>query len=81
MADDTGPSEEELRALARTHTEDAIATLAEVMLSAETPPASRISAAVHLMDRGYGKSGLGTSQDESGDIIVEVRRFGGNNSS
>ena len=42
-------------ALAQEQTEDAIRTLSEIMMDAEKPTASRVSAAQALLDRGYGK--------------------------
>lgn len=41
--------------LARTHTREAISTLAAIMSNAEAPPASKIAAAAVLLDRGWGK--------------------------
>lgn len=41
--------------LARTHTADAISTLAEIMKSGESE-AARVSAANALLDRGWGKA-------------------------
>lgn len=76
-----GPDEEGLRALARTHAEDAIKVLAEVMATAETPPAARVSAAVNLIERGYGKSGPSLTPEEAGELVVKVMQFAGNNPS
>ncbi len=45
----------EVRELARVHTEDALATLATIMKNEAAPPAARVSAAAHILDRGYGK--------------------------
>lgn len=45
----------EIRDLARAHTVDALETLLAVMSSKEAPPAARVSAAAHILDRGYGK--------------------------
>jgi formiminotetrahydrofolate cyclodeaminase len=44
-----------LRDLARTHTEDAIKTLAAIMMRAKSPAAARVAAAAILLDRGWGK--------------------------
>lgn len=44
-----------LRDLARTHTEDAVNTLIEVMSDRSQPGAARTQAAAHILDRGYGK--------------------------
>ena len=45
----------EIRDLARLHTVTAMETLITVMTSAEAPPAARVAAAAHMLDRGYGK--------------------------
>lgn len=45
----------ELRDLARVHGAAAMKTLADVMEDEDAPPAARIAAATHLLDRGYGK--------------------------
>jgi hypothetical protein len=41
--------------LARSHSADAIATLAKIMRNEQAPPAARLGAAAALLDRGYGK--------------------------
>jgi len=45
----------EIRSLARGHTESAINCLAGIMNKENAPEAARISAAVALLDRGWGK--------------------------
>lgn len=45
----------DIRSLARAHTATAINTLAGIMEQKDAPPAARVSAAVALMDRGWGK--------------------------
>jgi hypothetical protein len=45
----------DIRDAAQLYTEQAIATLVEVMVSSEHPAAARVSAANSLLDRGYGK--------------------------
>lgn len=40
---------------AQEHTEDAVATLAEIMGDKTQPAAARVSAANAILDRGYGK--------------------------
>jgi hypothetical protein len=54
-----------LRELARAHSEAALQVLAEVATQGASE-ASRISAAMALLDRGYGKSGTGPA-GENGD--------------
>lgn len=41
--------------MAKGHAEDALQTLVDIAKGAEFPPASRVSAAIAILDRGYGK--------------------------
>jgi len=50
-----GPNGETLAQLARAHTADAVKTLAEIMGAVINEPKDRITAAVALLDRGWGK--------------------------
>jgi hypothetical protein len=45
----------DIRSLARAHTDTAIKTLAGIMQQSEAPHSARVSAAVALLDRGWGK--------------------------
>ncbi len=45
----------EIRDLARAHTTEAFDTLLSVCKSTDAPPAARVAAAAHILDRGYGK--------------------------
>ena len=65
----------ELRSLARTHTEAAIAVLAAVMNDAAATPASRVRAAETLLDRGWGRSVQATeiTGPEGKDLSLTVR--------
>lgn len=45
----------ELKDLAREHTAEAFKTLLDVCQDTEAPPAARVAAAAHILDRGYGK--------------------------
>lgn len=45
----------EVRDLARAHTVDALETLRGIMTNKDAAPAARVSAAAHILDRGYGK--------------------------
>jgi hypothetical protein len=60
-----------LRALAREHTESAIKTLAEIMRSKASPEAARVSAAVALLDRGYGKPAQAITGADGGPVQFE----------
>jgi hypothetical protein len=52
----------EVRDLARAHTADAFNTLLGVCQDKEAPPAARVAAAAHILDRGYGKPTQHVSQ-------------------
>ncbi len=45
----------DLRELARTHTNDAVATLVTIMNDRTAPHGARVSAAESLLDRGWGR--------------------------
>jgi hypothetical protein len=45
----------DIRSLARAHTAKAVRTLAGIMNEPRAPAAARISAAIALLDRGWGK--------------------------
>ncbi len=45
----------DIRSLARSHTGKAIRVLAGIMKESRAPAAARISAAIALLDRGWGK--------------------------
>lgn len=45
----------DVKDLARSHTETAIATLVDVMTTEDQPAAARVAAANAILDRGYGK--------------------------
>ena len=45
----------DVRSLARSHTMTAVNTLKGICLEKKCPPAARVSAAIALLDRGWGK--------------------------
>lgn len=57
---------------AREYTEQALETLAKVMIDVEQPAAARVSAANALLDRGYGKPSNVIAGDEDGGPIKTV---------
>lgn len=63
-----------LRKLARVHTEVAVQVLAEVATTGSSE-ASRISAAMALLDRGYGKSGNGAASEAAARKPVVFHRI------
>ena len=70
---DGKPTAAVLRKLARAHTEAALQVLADVATKGNSE-ASRISAAMALLDRGYGKSGAGVA-DGAGRAPSLYRRI------
>jgi hypothetical protein len=58
----------DVRALARTYGEDAIGALVRVMGNVKTPSA-RVSAAIAVLDRGYGKPSQ--RMDVAGGLTLE----------
>ncbi len=60
----------EIQSLARSHTQAAIKVLAGVMNQKKTPPAARVSAAVALLDRGWGKPTQMIAGDPEGQPIA-----------
>lgn len=63
-----------LRKAARAHTEAALQVLAEIAATGDSE-ASRISAAVALLDRGYGKSGTGAASEGAGRPPILYHRI------
>ncbi len=57
----------DLRELARTHTETAVATLVEIMHDKDAAPSARATAATGLLDRGWGRP----EQSISTSVAVE----------
>lgn len=64
-----------VQALARGHTDSAIAVLADIMQDGDAPAAARVSAANSLLDRGWGKAAqkveLATPLDRVSDDSLE----------
>jgi hypothetical protein len=66
----------DIRSLARSHTEGALATLASIMHAADAPHAARVSAANSLLDRGWGKAAQPISGDHENplELIHKIER-------
>jgi hypothetical protein len=67
--------------LARQHTAEAIETLAEVMRDRDSPPSARVSAAVAMLDRGYGRAPQSLNvqhetMEEAFDAYIREMQFG-----
>jgi hypothetical protein len=60
-----------VRSAAQAHTEEAIATLAEIMTSRDAAPAARVSAASALLDRGHGKPTQTLAGPGGRDLVPE----------
>lgn len=62
----------EVMDLARAKTEAAVETLAGIMADGSAPPAARVSAAIALLDRGWGRpvQGLHHSGAEGGKLTL-----------
>lgn len=68
----------EIRSLARSHTEQALNVLVGIMGSTEVPHAARVSAAIYVIDRGWGKPKQalgGEGDDEAITIIQRIERI------
>lgn len=65
-----------VRDLARTYTEEAIRTLAEIMGNGDMKEAARVSAAQALLDRGWGKPAQPVDGDGEGGPIQQTINVG-----
>lgn len=57
---------------ARTHTEEAIATLAAICRNKDAPEAARVAAANALLDRGWGKPRQPTEAINQRELVTLV---------
>lgn len=64
-----------VRDLARHKTEEAIATLVDIMQDVDASPAARVAAARELLDRGWGKPALPIGGAEDLPPIRSVREL------
>ncbi len=66
----------DLRELARTHTESAVATLVEIMNDSDAAPSARATAATGLLDHGWGRpeQSISTSVKEESyaDVLTRI---------
>jgi hypothetical protein len=78
----TGIGVSQLGDLARTYTETAIATLAEICQDPKAPSSARVGAASVLLDRGWGKApqevtitdGIDVTQLSDSDLDASIAR-------
>ena len=64
-----------LAELAQKHAEQAVFTLAEVMMNAEAPPSARVSAAAEILDRGFGRAPASLDVNHKLGISEEFEQF------
>ena len=69
--------DEDIAALARTHTEDAIAVLVSIAENPKANDNARISAANSLLDRGHGKppQAVAVKTESNNDTFVRLWRY------
>ena len=69
--------DENLAALARMHTEDAIAVLVSIANDPKVNPSARISAANSLLDRGHGRppQAVAVKTESNGDAFLRLWRY------
>src|SRR6267154_1975956 len=65
----------DVRSLARSYTALAVNTLAGIARSPKCPPAARVTAAIALLDRGYGKPLQDHTGENGGEIHVTIRHI------
>jgi hypothetical protein len=64
-----------MQALARKHGKDAIKTLAAIMNQADGPATARVSAALALLDRGWGKAAQPIAGEYEGlPLLARIER-------
>lgn len=63
-----------LKEVAREYTEDALRTLAQIMVEGESESA-RVAAANAILDRGYGKPSTVLAGDEDGGAVQMVHKI------
>jgi hypothetical protein len=61
----------DIKAAAQVYTEDALATLAQIMKAGESE-AARVAAANSILDRGFGKPRQSMDLDATTDMTVEI---------
>ncbi len=67
----------DIRALARTHTSDAIEVLVIIMMDPKAAPSARTSAASALLDRAFGRPEISVSAsvgESYADVLMRISR-------
>ncbi len=62
-----------IKSLARAHTESALNTLKGIMNQGDAPAAARVSAALGLLDRGWGKPAQAIVGGDEDDTPVALK--------
>jgi len=65
----------DLRSLARAHTEMCLKVLAGIASQKAAPPAARVAACGHLLDRGWGKPAQPHTGEDGNDIRITIRKM------
>lgn len=65
----------DLKSKARGFTDVCLKTLAGVVKSPKCPPSARVTAALGLLDRGWGKPDQGIVGADGGDIKIIIRQI------
>ena len=68
-------SVKEIESLARQWTETMINVLSSIATSTKSPPASRVAAALGLLDRGWGKPSQTIAGDEENPLVMKIERI------
>jgi hypothetical protein len=61
-----------IQELARQHTETALQALVDIVKDEKSPPAARVAAAAHILDRAYGKPPSSIEHTGSGVLLRVV---------
>jgi hypothetical protein len=62
----------DVKAATKAFTPEAVTTLVEVMQSAKAPAGARVSAAIAILDRGWGKPAQAPTGAGGGDVVIRV---------
>lgn len=66
---------EDVRSLARSHTDSMIKVLVNIAGSPKAQVGARVTAATALLDRGWGRAPLQLTGEDGGDIRVVIRQI------
>lgn len=72
---------DDIRSAAREHADAALQALVDVCESFEAPPSSRVSAAIAILDRGFGKPIAYVERTEDDSVAKSLRDVASRNAS